>query len=54
MKVLIAGGDGFIGWPLSLRLSTLGYEVMIVDNLYRRRIDDENGYCSITPIKTIE
>jgi len=25
MKVLIAGGDGFIGWPLSMRLSKLGY-----------------------------
>jgi len=25
MKVVIAGGDGFIGWPLALRLSNLGY-----------------------------
>ena len=54
MKVLIAGGDGFIGWPLSLRLTNLGYEVLIVDNLYRRKIDEENGYSSISPIKTIE
>lgn len=38
-RVLIAGGDGFIGWPLSLRLSNEGNEVMIVDCLYRRRID---------------
>ena len=54
MKVLIAGGDGFIGWPLSMRLSKLGYDVMIVDNLYRRRIDEENGFSSITPIRTLE
>lgn len=54
MKVIIAGGDGFIGWPLSLKLSSLGYEVLIIDNLYRRKIDQDNGYSSISPIKTIE
>ena len=54
MKVLIAGGDGFIGWPLAMRLSKLGYDVMIVDNLYRRKIDEDNGYSSISPIKSIE
>jgi UDP-sulfoquinovose synthase len=53
-RILVAGGDGFIGWPLSLKLSKLGNEVMIIDNLYRRKIDEENGYCSISPIKTIE
>ncbi len=51
---MIAGGDGFIGWPLALRLSKLDYDVMIVDNLYRRKIDEENGYSSISPIKTTE
>lgn len=54
MKILVAGGDGFIGWPLSLRLSKDGYDVLIIDNLYRRQIDEKNGYCSISPIKTIE
>lgn len=53
-KVLIAGGDGFIGWPLALRLSKLGHEILIVDNLSRRQIDEENGYCSVTPIASIE
>ena len=51
---MIAGGDGFIGWPLAMRLSKLGYDVMIVDNLYRRKIDEDNGYSSISPIKSIE
>lgn len=36
MRVIIAGGDGFIGWPLSLRLSKDGHEVLIIDNLRRR------------------
>ena len=54
MKVMIAGGDGFIGWPFALRMTKLGNDVMIVDNLSRRKIDEDNGYCSITPIKPIE
>jgi len=53
-KIIVAGGDGFVGWPLALRLSNLGHEVLIVDNLSRRQIDLENGYCSVTPISTIQ
>jgi UDP-sulfoquinovose synthase len=37
--VMVLGGDGFCGWPTSLYLSNLGYEVTIVDNLSRRKID---------------
>jgi UDP-sulfoquinovose synthase len=52
-RIIVAGGDGFIGWPLSLKLSNEGNEVMIIDSLIRRKIDDTYGYCSISPIKTI-
>lgn len=54
MRIIVAGGDGFIGWPLSLRLSNDGHDVLILDNLLRRKIDQENGYFSISPIKSIE
>jgi UDP-sulfoquinovose synthase len=54
MKVLILGGDGFCGWPTSLHLSNLGHEVVIVDNLSRRNIDNELGAASLTPIATVE
>ena len=50
MRVLILGGDGFCGWPTSLHLSARGHEVAIVDNGSRRRIDDELGAGSLTPI----
>jgi len=53
-KVLVVGGDGFIGWPLSLRLSNLGYSVLIIDNLSRRNIDKELGSNSLSNIETIE
>lgn len=50
MKVLVLGGDGFCGWPTSLHLSAASHEVMIVDNLSRRNIDNELGVTSLTPI----
>lgn len=53
MKVVILGGDGFCGWPTSLRFSMLGHDVTIVDNLSRRRMDAELGYSSLSPILSI-
>ncbi|MGL5943245.1 MAG: NAD-dependent epimerase/dehydratase family protein [Waterburya sp.] len=53
MKVIILGGDGFCGWPTSLHLSNLGFEVVIVDNLSRRNIDNELEISSLTPIAPI-
>ena len=53
-NVIVLGGDGFCGWPTSLRLSNEGYDVTIVDNLSRRKIDIELGCQSLTPIETIE
>ena len=54
MRVLVLGGDGFCGWPTSLHLSAAGWEVAIVDNRSRRRIDEELGATSLTPIAAIE
>ncbi|PAT04843.1 NAD-dependent dehydratase [Corynebacterium sp. NML 150383] len=54
MKIAVLGGDGFCGWPASLHLSDLGHDVVIVDNLSRRAIDEELGVTSLTPIASIE
>ena len=54
MKIAVLGGDGFCGWPASLHLSDLGHEVAIVDNCSRRRIDDELGATSLTPIASVD
>jgi len=50
MKVLVLGGDGFCGWPPALHLSNIGHDVVIVDNLSRRKIDVELEVESLTPI----
>ena len=53
-KVFVLGGDGFCGWPTALRLSKNGYEVTIIDNLSRRKIDQDLFCESLTPITTID
>jgi len=50
MKVVIFGGDGFCGWPTALHLSNIGHDIVIVDNLSRRNIDNELETNSLTPI----
>ena len=50
-KVFVLGGDGFCGWPTSLHLSNIGYDVTVIDNLSRRNIDNELEASSLTPIQ---
>lgn len=52
--IIILGGDGFCGWPTSLGLSQAGYDVTIVDNLSRRKIDVDLECESLTPISTMK
>lgn len=52
-KIIVLGGDGFCGWPTSLFLSQKGHDVVIVDNLSRRKIDIELEVESLTPIQPI-
>lgn len=51
MKICVIGGDGFCGWPTALHLSQQGHDVVIVDDLSRRKIDLELEVESLTPIK---
>ena len=53
MRVLVAGGDGFCGWPTALYLSARGHEVLIADNLARRLWDEELGTVSLTRISNL-
>ncbi|MEO0397855.1 MAG: NAD-dependent epimerase/dehydratase family protein [Pseudomonadota bacterium] len=51
MRICVIGGDGFCGWPTALHLSQKGHDVVIVDDLSRRKIDIELEVESLTPIK---
>ena len=50
MRVLILGGDGYLGWPTAMHFSQRGHDVCVVDNYLRRRVHRENGTDSLTPI----
>jgi UDP-sulfoquinovose synthase len=54
MRVLILGGDGYLGWPTAMRFSARGHEVTVVDNFSRRRWHDRQGTNSLTPIRDLD
>jgi len=54
MRVLILGGDGYLGWPTAMRFSARGHEVSVVDNYSRRRWVDAQGSDSLTPIRSLD
>ncbi len=53
MKVIVLGGDGFCGWPCAVNLADQNHDVIIVDNLSRRKIDIDLEVESLTPISSI-
>jgi UDP-sulfoquinovose synthase len=53
MRILVLGGDGYLGWPQALYLSQQGHEVAVFDNQARRYFDLEEGFDSLTPIAAL-
>src|SRR5687767_12650103 len=53
MRILILGGDGYLGWPTAMRFSARGHEVFVVDNFSRRRWHHEHSTDSLTPITSL-
>jgi UDP-sulfoquinovose synthase len=53
VQVLILGGDGYLGWPTALRLSSRGHDVSIVDNFSRRFWHVQQSTDSLTPIPSL-
>jgi UDP-sulfoquinovose synthase len=54
MRVLILGGDGYLGWPTAMRFSAGGHEVSVVDNFSRRRWHEKHGTDSLSPIRSLD
>lgn len=38
MKILVLGGDGYLGWPTCMHFAARGHEVRTIDNYLRRTI----------------
>src|SRR6266480_7418901 len=54
MRILVVGGDGYLGWPQAMSLSHQGHRVAVVDNLSRRAWDLECGTDSLIPIRGLQ
>jgi UDP-sulfoquinovose synthase len=54
VRILILGGDGYLGWPTALHLSAVGHEVGVADNFVRRRYDTELGVESLVPVPPLD
>jgi UDP-sulfoquinovose synthase len=50
MRVLVLGGDGYLGWPTAVHLSDCGHAVGIADNFARRSYDHELCVESLIPV----
>jgi UDP-sulfoquinovose synthase len=49
MRILILGGDGYLGWPTAMALANKSHEVCIVDNYLRRNIARETDSEALMP-----
>ncbi len=53
MRILVLGGDGYLGWPTAMYLSARGHDVGVLDNGVRRQYDHELGSGSLVPIESL-
>ena len=49
MRVIVLGGDGYLGWPTAMHFSASGHEVWAVDNYLRRRLAQETNSEALFP-----
>jgi UDP-sulfoquinovose synthase len=54
VKILILGGDGYLGWPTAMHLADRGHDVAVVDSFHRRLWDHEIGADSLIPILPLQ
>jgi UDP-sulfoquinovose synthase len=54
VKILILGGDGYLGWPTAMYLANRGHDVAVVDSFHRRLWDHELGADTLIPILTLQ
>jgi len=52
-RVLVLGGDGYLGWPTAMSFSRSGDRVAIVDNFAKRQWEAELGVRPLFPIPTL-
>ena len=49
MRVLILGGDGYLGWPTAMSFAAKGHEVCVIDNYLRRTLAFQTSSEALIP-----
>ncbi len=49
MRVIILGGDGYLGWPTAMHFAARGHDVVVVDNYLRRLIARQTSSEALMP-----
>jgi UDP-sulfoquinovose synthase len=52
-RILVLGGDGYLGWPTAMAFSRQGHRVAVVDNFAKRRWELEIGVRPLVPLPTL-
>lgn len=53
MRILVLGGDGYLGWPTAMYFSARGHDVTVVDNYFRRNAALELDSGMLYPVPTL-
>jgi UDP-sulfoquinovose synthase len=54
MRILILGGDGYLGWPTAMHLSARGFETAVADNYLRRALCREQNVAPLYDVPDLE
>lgn len=54
MRIIILGGDGYLGWPTSMDLAAKGHEVLTIDNYSRRTIAMQTSSEALIPTPNLQ
>ena len=49
MRVMVLGGDGYLGWPTAMHMAARGHDVCVVDNYLRRSMAIETNSEALIP-----
>jgi UDP-sulfoquinovose synthase len=54
MRILVLGGDGYLGWPTSMHFAAEGHDVLAVDNYLRRTIAQQTDSEALIPTPNLK
>jgi UDP-sulfoquinovose synthase len=54
VRILVLGGDGYLGWPTALYFSARDHEVLIFDNLSKRHLETQLGFQPLFPNPSLQ